>query len=378
MVTNRKQKTIKKYSYTRNGKRISVRKHKRHYNYAEKVAYRRISKKDAEKVMQKRSQRAISTDRRQSSRKLYDNPNSVWASNPSKTDVKGIDDKQKEKTVIPKKREKQHKKKKLIALALKKAESLDDDYMNEEAFREMTMKQIEEYLNTNFKVRERVEKEAEKAEKAEMDKWAKDDKKYQKKIKDKYDDFGLNENDSNTMTINDAHTFAINNKSHDYMKMREDASFVKIKKDELKEYVKFDGTPIKIYNNMVFSDELIHKFEKKNQNVKYHVFQKKNTSILQIEGDEENAYATSKTAHGSDGNYIPKHIFDEMMNSGSKLDLAKKWNEANRDQEIYKKEYKKTTKLSIACDLIDEKYIKTIKNKSSGYDEDDDYDYYDD
>ena len=102
MVTNRKQKTIKKYSYTRNGKRISVRKHKRHYNYAEKVAYRRISKKDAEKVMQKRSRTAISTDRRQSSRKLYDNPNSVWASNPSKTDVKGIDDKQKEKLVIPK------------------------------------------------------------------------------------------------------------------------------------------------------------------------------------------------------------------------------------------------------------------------------------
>ena len=111
MVTNRKQKTIKKYSYTRNGKRISVRKHKRHYNYAEKVAYRRISKKDAEKVMQKRSRRAISNDRRQSSRKLYENPNSVWASNPSKTDVKGIDDKQKEKHVIPKKREKQHKKK---------------------------------------------------------------------------------------------------------------------------------------------------------------------------------------------------------------------------------------------------------------------------
>ena len=111
MVTNRKQKTIKHYSYKRNGKTISVRKHKRHYNYAEKVAYRRISKKDAEKVMQKRSRTAISTDRRQSSRKIYDNPNSVWASNPSKTDVKGIDDKQKEKPVIPKKREKQQKKK---------------------------------------------------------------------------------------------------------------------------------------------------------------------------------------------------------------------------------------------------------------------------
>ena len=149
MGYERKQKTIKKYSYRRNGKRISVKKHKRHYNYAEKVAYRRLSKKDGEKVMQKRSRRAISTDRRQSSRKLYDNPNSVWASNPSKTDVKGIDDKQKEKLEIPKKREKQHKKQKLIALALKKANEEGHYYSDNEFFASMTMKQIEDYLATN-------------------------------------------------------------------------------------------------------------------------------------------------------------------------------------------------------------------------------------
>lgn len=91
----KKKKTIKPYSYRRNGKKINVSRHKRRYKMKNpKLKSKNISLKEAKKAHKKRSEQAQTIDERQTAKETFKAGqfgSYLWKISPDRYDIEGID-----------------------------------------------------------------------------------------------------------------------------------------------------------------------------------------------------------------------------------------------------------------------------------------------